>query len=393
MVDYYQVLGIPRSASAEEIKSAFKSLALKYHPDRNPDDPAAEENFKEINRAYQVLSDSYKKYQYDLSFEVRRRPPPPRSGHEPFYYPPFVRPGQYRQKEYQYGWKYVKAQVVAFSFIFIVAAAVMGVKFLYDEYKVAKDVRLAEAREVLFQEAQEYFDKGEYRKSLDILQKMYRRNPIEQSITDHQDLMLQQVMNEGINQYSLNNYESAIISFGIVKDYQILHNPLVYRRLAECYKALKMYPETIAALAYLQKADRMSLKLNMEIGLLYFDQLIQPENAKPYLDNARIRVKNILTEIYGRAAELVMRPGDSPPLYFDVFYAHARLYTILELSTDAIKDCNWSIFLRPEQSDPYHLRGINYLAVGNTYRACKNWKAAVNRNHTDAYDMLQKYCR
>ncbi len=63
--DYYQALGLQKGASADEIKKAFRKLAVKYHPDKNPGDAAAEERFKEINEAYAVLSDPQKKAQYD----------------------------------------------------------------------------------------------------------------------------------------------------------------------------------------------------------------------------------------------------------------------------------------------------------------------------------------
>ena len=63
--DYYEVLGVSRSASGTELKKAFKKLAMKYHPDRNPDDPSANEKFKEAAEAYEVLSDSEKKSAYD----------------------------------------------------------------------------------------------------------------------------------------------------------------------------------------------------------------------------------------------------------------------------------------------------------------------------------------
>lgn len=63
--DYYKILGVERNASKDDIRKAYRKLAMQYHPDRNPNDKQAEERFKEINEAYQVLNDSQKRAHYD----------------------------------------------------------------------------------------------------------------------------------------------------------------------------------------------------------------------------------------------------------------------------------------------------------------------------------------
>jgi molecular chaperone DnaJ len=63
--DYYEVLGVSKSATADEIKKAYRKLAIQFHPDKNPDNPAAEDKFKEAAEAYEVLSNSEKKQRYD----------------------------------------------------------------------------------------------------------------------------------------------------------------------------------------------------------------------------------------------------------------------------------------------------------------------------------------
>ena len=63
--DYYEILGLDRSASTDELKKAYRKIAIKFHPDKNPDDPTAEEKFKEAAEAYEVLSNSEKRQRYD----------------------------------------------------------------------------------------------------------------------------------------------------------------------------------------------------------------------------------------------------------------------------------------------------------------------------------------
>jgi len=87
MADYYDILGVKKNASEKEIKSAFKKLARKYHPDVNPGDKSAEEKFKQVSEAYDILSDKKKRAQYDrVGHEAWKAgykegaPPPPGGG-------------------------------------------------------------------------------------------------------------------------------------------------------------------------------------------------------------------------------------------------------------------------------------------------------------------------
>ena len=119
MPDYYAILGVKQNATSGQIKLAYRRLALKYHPDKNPENQLAEERFVEIAEAYEVLSDPVKKSRYDngLDFEFtqdhdpvreKRRPPPPH-----YYYKYKPEKKVYSRRDYMYATSAVTAIIVA----------------------------------------------------------------------------------------------------------------------------------------------------------------------------------------------------------------------------------------------------------------------------------------
>ena len=86
--DYYEILGVGRDAADDDIKKAYRKLAVKYHPDKNPGDKTAEEKFKEVGEAYEALSDPQKRAAYDqyghAAFDPRMRAGRGGGFHDPF---------------------------------------------------------------------------------------------------------------------------------------------------------------------------------------------------------------------------------------------------------------------------------------------------------------------
>lgn len=408
MLNYYDILGINRHATQGEIKSSFKKLALQYHPDKNPNNKAAEEYFKQVNEAYQILSDPDKKRQYDfiLNYSHQDTSVPPnrttqytttRTAEKSVYdrYGKFdwrKAPRYKKAPSYKIDKSYFKTQVLTLLVMVILSALILAGNSYWEHQEELKVLAQQKATEEALNRAYGLYDQGHYREAIQMVVDMKKAHPYEVQYYEEREKMVAGLSLKAIEYFSNNNYEKAVDALEIVKDFERPMKMRTWNMLADAYIELQDYRNAAYALDYLLERDKYNIRLAVKIAKLYNHELSDHDKALEYYDEAKLLFKEFQSSTYGEAFELVINPNSLPDFYFDLFSERADLNFKTGNYQEAMTDCNWAIFLRPQIGTTYDLRAHCKKELNLNSRACRDWQRAIERGYAKSKESLNKFC-
>ncbi len=409
MINYYHILGISRQAPSQEIKAAYRRLALRYHPDKNPDSSYAEERFKEISHAYHVLSDPVKKAQHDLmlAYEDARTQTgaPPRQ--EPYQEPgnrqAYERDRRYRQRPPQ-SWHYSQqpsdlpkryntiATAWAFGIVFAIAVLVVGMSS-YQNYQ--QEQRLNEETELamsVYQKAVQFYEQENYTFALELLQTIDKQYKIPYNSGKLKHKVLQKVEEEANHYFEQENYLQAANYYQVLAEHQSSYNAFTYARLVSSYEMIPDHVRAVQTYEKVIQAEPLTIEARNRMAAILFN-MGKYEQALKYYRQASEIVVHEYEHIYGRAYALAVNPGQTPESHYQLHCGLGQTYSSLGMYQQAEKAFKWAVFLRPEKPEAYYLQGFNYWENKEADLACEVWKKAADKGFKPAAQILKKRCR
>ena len=391
MTDFYAILGLDHTASADAIRAAYKKMAMLHHPDRNPGNPEAEEKFKQVNEAYHILSDSLKKARYDARFtqpeqpseqdwqrEIRRRR--------------YYQWRQAQQKRYTFDKNYFRIQGLSFLVFIVLSGLCFGIMHTVSYVGRQEKLKRLRANTSSLKQINSLFDAGRFDDAFDMIHRVSIIDPLEFRFIVARDSLVTELREIADNYFAKQEFAPAVTHYNILKNYE---NPASFEtisKIALCQYYLGNYPEALQAMKHLHSQQPYNLELVYRIGIINLEKLDNEREAAQYFTLGKKLFKENLTSIYGEAFELIMNPADAPDIYYDIF--KARAVTNLRLSNfeEAIKDCNWAIYLRPYKGEGYRLRAQAKAAAGKR-EVCDDLYQAQKRSDPEAGTLMRKYCR
>lgn len=407
MKDYYQILEVPESANIETIKSSYKRLALKYHPDKNNGSAFAEQKFKEVNAAYQTLSDPSKKSQYDLRFSysdytsqtTQNTYSTPRPKKKTNVYNRYGKydwrkaPRYHKMPPYKIDENYFRVQLYTLAIFSGLALIILSAMWTYDYIEGLEEKRINEANNKLLDIADINFNEGKYDSTFIIVMQLINDFPLKISFDSVRNHYIQLLKLSVTNDLIQQHYSIALIKLDNITKYQKRQDLDVWRKKADIHLLQENYEKAVEVLDHIHLWDTDNLDLTMQLGDIYANKLQNNRKALGYYTIARNIFKKRLSSMYGDAFELVVNPEDIDPNYFNIFKKRANANFIEGNYEDAIRDCNWAIFLNKNAMEMYHLRGNCWYERNVNWRACDEWTIAAGLGYKESSEMINKYCR
>lgn len=404
MINYYHILGISRQADRQEIKAAYRKLALRYHPDKSPDSSYAEERFKEISNAYQVLSNAEKKAQHDMLLayaDLQALAGMPNPGSPPA--PPGNGERDYRRRPPQ-SWHYrprpsglpkyhnTVATAWAFGIVFVIAVLVVGLSS-YRAYQHKQ--QLLEQTELamnIYQKAKKLYRQENYAYSLQLLQTINEQNKIPYNAGRLKHEVLQKLDKKAGKLFEEGNYKEAARFYQLLSEHQPEYNAFTYARLVSSYEMIPDYPQAILTYEKVIQAEPLTIEARNRLAAILYDKG-EYEEALRYYQQAGEIVAREYQYLYGRAYVLAVNPGKTPESHYQLHCGLGKTYTRMGKHQQAEKAFKWAIFLRPQKADAYYFQGLNFWESRQAAEACQAWKEATRLGSEPAAQMLKNHCR
>ncbi len=411
-MNFYELLGVTPQASQTDIKSAFKRLALQYHPDRNPDNPEAEEKFKIINEAYHVLSNEHLRFNYDqklygqYSTEEDRLRQAYRAAAQKRAAYQRRRPQSIYDRLGRFGWQddytasrpykidkeYFRVQAYTLFVFLIIAGSIMGVFRLVDYWKKQEYLKIKQANDLVMHQADSLFSKKQYEDALRLMNELVRKNPTEIIYIRAEASMLDGVRKLAEWEFDKRAFKDAADKYILLLGYENNQRLSTWQRISECHHALGNYQLSINALKQMHKRDQNDIRVLLRIAQIYAINMNDDSLALSYFDQCKSMFIKRMENSYGKAFELVIKPAGLPDIYFDIFEGRAKSNLKLNNFEEAYKDCKWALYLRPQAAEMYYLRAVSRIATGRNYFICEDLKMANKLGHSASNDLIRKYC-
>jgi curved DNA-binding protein CbpA len=394
MADFYTLLEIPRNADSTQIRAAYKRLAFHYHPDLNPGNARAEELFKQINEAYHTLSDPVKKSRYDARLNSYQ-------GYtdysewqwRAYQQQQYQRWRHAQENRYRFDREYFKIQGLAFLTFLIIAGFCYGlihtVNYVY-ELKQQESIR---QNLQLVSQVNGLFSSGKVDDAFLLVSQLMRQQPLEYRFVIAYDSLMRELHDKAEKEFNESNLTASLYHLQLIKKYEQPARFETLRKIAICQYNLQQYDSALLTLKRLHSLQPWNFELVYQIGLINLVSANNPKEAVEYFTLGKKMFKESLSRKYGQAFEVVMNPADAPDIYYELFEARAKANLILADYEEAITDCNWAIFLRPQKAEGYKLRALSKAGANQLRTLCQDLQLATQYGATGIGELQRKYCR
>lgn len=411
MKTHYETLGVPENAPAGRIKEAYKRLAIRYHPDKNPNNPSAEEVFKQINGAYQILSDPYKRSLYDSRLESMRTAP------ETYQQAQAEAEARYRAYAYRYQYgvdPYPIEQRIRDNFwgviitfaIFTVIFIIAGImKYQNIRMKEAELARKAEQRDFYFGRISSLLANDSLLEAYQIInfdlkpeinnsKKLSEddKDYLNRIMYEYEHYFQNRLRKVAADAFEEKNYPKSIQLYQLAIELDEVDSTLAAFQVMKAYMQIGEYDN---AKKYLNMWDTLS---GEKVSYWHFMAKIAEKKGESdlivadYFDKAAKASADYYAIYYGKAYQTFLNPDMIPESHYQMSLDHTNFLIKQRELTKADNLSKWLLNIRPQYAPPFLVKGQILRLQGRLGQACRYWQVAQKLGSKEATDHLNRYC-